>query len=192
MASITSEQRTALLNLRRQGVEDVHELEKRTGIPWRTISAIKANVTMGRVVIPEQTESEEALDAIETKFGLEKDLQKELRKRIADLEPELAIADGGKERSVPSGFIDITAQDRHGSAVVIELKAGAADRDAIGQILAYMGDLMATEKTVRGIVVAGEFTPRAIAAARAAGNIQLRQYHITFSFPSVSLAPAAA
>src|SRR5437870_4030059 len=122
--AISPEQRTLLLSLIRQGVENVHDLEGRTGIPWRTISAIKANVTMGRVVIPEETESEEALDAIETTFGLERDLQNELRRSIADLESGLSIIDGGKERRVASGFIDITGLDRDGATVVIELKAG--------------------------------------------------------------------
>jgi RecB family endonuclease NucS len=34
-----------------------------------------------------------------------------------------------------SGQIDITARDKAGSTVVIELKAGPADRDAVRQIL---------------------------------------------------------
>jgi RecB family endonuclease NucS len=70
--------------------------------------------------------------------------------------------------------------------VVIELKAGTADRDALGQILAYMGDLMTTERSVRGILIAGDFTARAIAAARAARNVQLIRYGIRFSFSPVS------
>lgn len=77
-------------------------------------------------------------------------------------------------------------------AVVIELKAGTADRDALGQILAYMGDLMATEKSVCGILIAGDFTPRAIAAARAAEKIELRRYRIRFSFETISLISAPA
>jgi hypothetical protein len=52
---------------------------------------------------------------------------------------------------------------------VIELKAGAADRDAIGQILAYMGDLMGP-KNQREVLIAGDLAPLAIAAARAAQN----------------------
>jgi hypothetical protein len=161
MAAISPEQKAQLLALLRQGLDNVHELAERTGIPWRSVRAIKANVTMGHVVVPEEPESDEILDAIETTFGLERDLQNALRKSIADLEPGLSIIDDGKERKVGSGFIDITARDKAGTVVVIELKAGPADRDAIGQILGYMGDLMETEKSVRGLVVAAEFSSRA-------------------------------
>jgi len=82
----------------------------------------------------------EALDAVETTFGLERDLQAALRKNIDQLEPGLSITDGGKEKQVASGRVDITAQDKQGSTVVIELKAGTADRETVGQILGYMGD----------------------------------------------------
>jgi RecB family endonuclease NucS len=186
VASISSEQRAQLLAFIGQGKDDVHELEELTGIPWRSIRSIKANIKMGHVIVPEETESDEVLDAIETTFGLERDLQNALRKNIGDLEKGLSIIDDGKERKVASGFIDITARAKDGATVVIELKAGPADRDAIGQILAYMGDLMATEKVVRGVLVAGEFTARAIAAARATQNLQLISYGFKFSFQAVS------
>jgi endonuclease len=58
---------------------------------------------------------------------------------IEQLEPGLKIADGGSEKIVPSGRIDITCEDQAGKTVVIELKAGTAARDAIAQILSYLG-----------------------------------------------------
>jgi RecB family endonuclease NucS len=70
--------------------------------------------------------------------------------------------------------------------VVIELKAGTADRDAVGQILSYMGDLQGEAGgKVRGILVAGHFTDRAISARRAVPNVELRKYGFKFSFESV-------
>ena len=42
---------------------------------------------------------------------------------IAELERDLSIIDDGKERKVPTGFIDITARDRDGTTVAIELKS---------------------------------------------------------------------
>jgi endonuclease len=60
-------------------------------------------------------------------------------------EPGLAIIDDGAERSVESGFIDITARDAAGTTVVIELKAGAAGQRAVAQILSYMGDVASEE-----------------------------------------------
>ena len=124
------------------------------------------------IIVPDDRVEEALDDALETAFGLERDLQIALRKGIEQLERGLTIADGDREQTVPSGRIDITARDQSGAMVVIELKAGPADRDAIGQILAYMGDLMEVEgqASVRGILVAREFKPRAIAAARAAPN----------------------
>jgi endonuclease len=77
-------------------------------------------------------------DAEQT-FSLERDLQAALRRSIVQLEPGLTVVDGGAERSVPSGRIDILAQDQTGARVVIELKAVRAPRDAVAQTLAYMG-----------------------------------------------------
>ena len=79
-------------------------------------------------------------------MGLERDLQAALRDCIEQLEPGLAISDDGAERSVASGFIDITAKAPDGTVVVIELKTGTARREAIGQILSYMGDVAEEEK----------------------------------------------
>jgi hypothetical protein len=59
------------------------------------------------------------------------------------------------------------------------------DREAVAQILAYMGDLMCTGKPVRGILVAGDFPARTIAAARAVPILQLRKYGFQFSFEAI-------
>jgi RecB family endonuclease NucS len=129
---------------------------------------------------------EEALTALTTTFGIERDLQNVLRKNIEQLEPGLKIVDGGKEKHVPSGYIDITAEDKDGATLVIELKAIEADRDAVGQLLAYMGDLMNDDsKSVRGVLVAPSFTGRATSAAHAA-KVELKRYSVTFSFESAN------
>jgi len=119
----------------------------------------------------------------EQTFTLEADLQRALRKSIAQLEVGLEIADGGAEKSVSSGRIDILARDEAGRFVVIELKAVKAPRDAISQVLAYMGDIQAeTDGEVRGILVAPEFDPRAISAARVVPSLRLFIYSFNFSF----------
>ena len=93
------------------------------------------------------------------------------------------IIDDGAERPVPSGYVDITARDTAGTVVVIELKAGTADRTAIGQVLSYMGDVADEEDAlVRGILVAHNFDARAKAAARVVPNLTLRSYAVRFSF----------
>ena len=117
------------------------------------------------------------------KFALERDMQATLRRNIASLDPALKIIDDGAERSVDSGFIDITCEDDQG-IVVIELKAGKADSRAIGQILGYMGDIQEEEdnKPVRGILVAHDFDKRAKAAARVVPSLTLKSYEIEFTF----------
>ncbi len=117
-------------------------------------------------------------------FGLERDLQAALRRAIEQLEPGLEIIDDGAERSVSSGFIDITARDAGGSIVVIELKTGPARQKAVAQILSYMGDVADEEPDaeVRGILVAGDFDKKARAAARVVPTLSLRAYEVNFEF----------
>jgi RecB family endonuclease NucS len=190
MTPVTPEQTAEILRLSEQGL-DRNTIAERVGVTPGQVSAVRAVAARGKRQT--ETSSDEVIsDAIETTFGLERDLQEWLRRNITDLERGLSITDDGHEKKVASGFVDITGRDHDGAAVVIELKAGAADRDAIGQILAFMGDLMATEKSVRGILIAGDFTSRAIAAARATRNIQLIRYGIRFSFAPVSPNPVSS
>jgi hypothetical protein len=123
----------------------------------------------------------------EQRFGLERDLQSTLRAHICQLEEGLEIIDGGIERSVNSGLIDITARDAQGDIVVIELKAGRAGRNAIGQILSYMGDVTSEEggTKVRGILVAHEFDQKAQAAASIVLGLTLTKYSIHFRFTGI-------
>jgi RecB family endonuclease NucS len=113
---------------------------------------------------------------------LERDLMRALRAKIGRLESGLKIVDGGTGRTVKyrgtakPGRIDITAEDRRGATVVIELKRGKAGRRAIGQILGYMGALMLRKKSIRGILVAKKFSPQGVAAARPVPALQLRTY----------------
>jgi len=132
-------------------------------------------------------------DAQELTFSLERDLQTALRASIAQLEDGLVIIDGGTERNVPSGRIDILAQDRSGAQVVIELKAVRAGREAIAQILSYMGDIQEQgASAVRGILVAPEFDDRALSAARMARGLFLVTYAYKFSFTKQTLSERGA
>ncbi len=118
------------------------------------------------------------------RIGLERDLQAALRVEIQKLEPGLTITDDGAERSVESGFIDITARDSSGMTVVIELKAGVAGQRAVAQILSYMGDVASEEETgnVRGILVASDFDAKAKSAAKMVPSLILRKYSVQFRF----------
>jgi endonuclease len=80
---------------------------------------------------------------------------------------------GGDRESNP-GRVDVLAKDKRGRRVVIELKPGEVGRRAIGQILGYMGALMAAEnERVRGILVAEGFSPQGRAAARPVQALKL-------------------
>lgn len=96
----------------------------------------------------------------------------------------MTIIDEGAERSVDSGFVDITAADSDGTTVVIELKTGVAGQRAIAQILSYMGDVITEENgaKVRGILVASDFDSKAKAAAKVIPNLSLKKYSVRFTF----------
>ena len=116
-------------------------------------------------------------------FSLEPDLQRVLRANIEQLEPRLKIIDGGTERTVGVGRIDITAEDGSGSLVVIELKAVTAEHRDVSQLLSYMGSIENPQaKPIRGVLVAPDFHPRTVSAANAVSNISLKAYSIQFTF----------
>jgi hypothetical protein len=133
--------------------------------------------------IEEDLEEEEIIEAEETTFGLERDMQMALRANIEQLELGLIIIDDGKERVTEAGRIDITASDKQGNIVIVELKAGTAQPKVITQVLAYMGAVAETDnKKVRGLLVAKDFHKQVVWAARAIPNLQLKKYSIRFTF----------
>jgi RecB family endonuclease NucS len=160
---------------------------------WETIRKKKAQkqAEAGAVMAKASkaaSEIFETKEAHEAQVSLERDLQAALRANIEQLENGLSINDGGKEKTGSSGGrTDILAIDANGQDVIIELKVGKADRDVIGQTLQYMGDLQeATGKPARGLVIAHDFTARAIAASKPVSNIiELRKYGFNFSFKRV-------
>jgi hypothetical protein len=134
---------------------------------------------------PETTEIENIAESesIQT-IGLEKDMQAAIRHNIGQVEQGLKITDGGRERSVETGFIDITAEDAEKTPVVIELKTGVAGQRAIAQILSYMGSVTEEENRddIRGILVASEFDKKARAAAKVIPTLTLIRYKFSFQF----------
>ena len=125
----------------------------------------------------------QVVDEPQIRFSLERDLQRALRTNIVQLDTGLRIIDGGVERTVESGRIDITAEDDRGNLVVIELKAGTAAPDAVVQLLGYMGAIENPDgRPIRGILVANDFHPRVVYAVKAVPNISLKAYSIQFSF----------
>jgi RecB family endonuclease NucS len=179
--SLPRELRSEIVTFIQQGLSN-DQISERLKVRANTVRAVKA--WLSRTHDP-GAEVDEVVDAIETTFGLERDLQMALRSNIEQLERGLRITDGGKERTVESGRIDITASGKDGATVAIELKVGSAGRETIGQILGYMGDLQNSKVPIRGIIVAGDFDRAAVAAARAARSIKLKKYRFKFLFESI-------
>jgi RecB family endonuclease NucS len=112
-------------------------------------------------------------------FEYEKELKTAIRKQLALVEPGLVEADGGHERNVATGRIDITARDTNGNFVVIELKAGPCPHGALEQVLAYSSDLEAETGTrTRAVLVASQFSDRLRAAAKRATDVHLVTYEV--------------
>ena len=112
-------------------------------------------------------------------LSYEKELKELLRAQLEKVEPGLVADDGGRERAVASGRIDITARDANGHYVVIELKVGPCPAGAMEQVLAYSSDL--EEETgipCRAVLVASEFTLRQRSAAKRAHEIHLVTYQV--------------
>jgi RecB family endonuclease NucS len=112
-------------------------------------------------------------------FHYEKELKELLRTQLDAVEPGLVADDGGRERQVATGKIDITARDVNGHYVVIELKAGPCPIGALEQVLAYSSDLEAETGTpCRAILVASQFSDRLRAAAKRANGLFLVTYEV--------------
>jgi len=129
-------------------------------------------------------------DALDTSLSLERDLENNLVADLSKLEPGLKLyqqdaVSGQQLHAEAAGRIDILAVDQNDDLVVIELKAGDADRQVCGQIQAYMGwakEKLAGQKKVRGIIIANEFTERLRLAASVVPGLTLKKYAVSFKF----------
>ncbi|MFM0053270.1 endonuclease NucS domain-containing protein [Caballeronia grimmiae] len=85
---------------------------------------------------------------------------------------------------LPIGRIDILAVDELKRFVAIELKYGAAGRDAVGQLQSYMGALMQAnpDTFARGILVASSLDAKAEAALLVARDIEFVSFQLAFKF----------
>ena len=146
----------------------------------------RGKVQSMEVAAPAPPESEFAL-------SLERDLEEYLEANLQVIEPGLRVyREGelsGRQFGTDVSRIDPLAQDSAGNFVVIELKAGEADRAVLGQILPYMGwvrEHLANGKAVRGVVIASDFSPEVLAATNVLSNFSLYRYSVQFSFRKVA------
>jgi len=126
-------------------------------------------------------------------LSLERDLEDYLEGNLQVIESGLKLyvegALKGRQFGTDVNRIDLLAQDGAGNLVVIELKAGEAGREVLGQILPYMGwvrEHLAKGKAVRGIVVASDFTSELLAAINVLSNFALYRYAVQFTLKKVA------
>jgi len=168
---------------------------KKTHYAW-----YKSKIKKGEIIVPgildsnedqingEDSESE-IQETIDASLSMERDLHSYFACRVNEIETGLVLVENGVEYQIDAGRIDILANDSQGASVVIELKAGKAKDNALGQILGYMGCLRAKskfqEKPVRGILVASDFDPRVIYAAKGLPAVKLVKYKLSFELQEI-------
>ncbi len=138
---------------------------------------------LGFEVIKSTEETEEKEEGFFVSF--EQDLENYIARNIEVLEEGLRLI--RRQYEVPTGRIDILAEDREGNLVVIELKAGEATESSLTQLLAYISAIQEREKgrNVRGILVAHTFPERVVHAARLIPYVKLKRYEVKFTFEDI-------
>lgn len=161
----------------------------------------KSKIKRGEIAVPGFSECSEStvdanndqeteiLETIDASISLERDLHSYFASRITEIESGLSVVDDGIEYQTDAGRIDILAEDASG-IVVIELKAGRAKDNALGQLLGYVGCLTTDQrfsgKSVRGILIASDFDQRVVYAAKAIPTVQLLKYRVSFALKKVN------
>ncbi len=114
-------------------------------------------------------------------FTLEAELERQISSNPEIIESGLRII--GRQYRTNVGVIDILAEDRKGTKVVIELKSGYADIGTISQILKYMSAIRREESSatdVRGIIIAHDFDDSLVDSVKSflKDKIRLMNYEV--------------
>jgi hypothetical protein len=126
-------------------------------------------------------------DTTETNFTYERDLQSALVQQIDKLFPSYTIFgknNEGREYSIDGKRIDILLENKSSNELlVIELKAGLAKKDVLGQIAEYLGKLYKKfpDRKITGIIIAGEIDESLKDACIPFPNIKTMKYKIELS-----------
>ncbi|WP_207771399.1 endonuclease NucS domain-containing protein [Kushneria phyllosphaerae] len=137
------------------------------------------------------TEGEEdeggAIELVEASISLERDIEEHLINNLHILEPGLTLV--ARQYNTEVGRIDILAEDKNGTRVIIELKVGGAKDSVIGQIARYVGWFAREDgQPPRSIIVASEFPEGVRYAATMIQGLTLLTYRVNFSFEQALLA----
>jgi hypothetical protein len=127
-------------------------------------------------------------------FAYERDLQSYLAKNLDQIEPGLTLYEDELSSGVeyPAGRrrIDILAQDKNGSLVIIELKVARSYDRVVGQILNYVSwvkeNLAEPDQRVRGIIIGRKITEDLQLACLFISDLTLMEYELSVTLKTVS------
>lgn len=111
--------------------------------------------------------------------------ERELQNFLVKNPDTLGIPDAtvvASEYQTKVGRIDLLVRSGMHILWVVELKAGIAGRDAIGQVMSYIGAVRDEypDKDVRGLLAATDFDESCFAAYRAIGDVELKKVRIQY------------
>ena len=112
----------------------------------------------------------------------EKNLETGVIENPGKVEPGLSLVE--RQLATPdAGRIDLLCKDSNGTYVVVELKKSRGSDQVVGQIQRYMGWVIENKGVdkVRGIIIVQRKDRRLAYAVRAAANIDVTEFGITFS-----------
>ena len=124
-------------------------------------------------------------------FTYENDLQNSLISQAEELFPDYIIYGNngeGIQYSIGGKRIDLLLEHKtNNELLALELKAGIADFKVFGQISMYLGLLMEkfTDKTINGIIIAGEIDNSLIKATLTNKNVKLMEYKMELSLNEI-------
>jgi len=137
---------------------------------------------------PSEDEDEvaEVSELVEASVSLERDIEEHLIHNLDSIESGLKYV--SRQVTTEVGRIDILAEDKNGTRVIIEVKVGEAKDSALGQVARYLGWFAKTDgKPPRGMLVAAEFPQGVRYAASAIPNLTLHAYKISFAFEQATI-----
>ena len=126
--------------------------------------------------------------AREAKQTILKNLRKNLRKDISQLEPGLKFfQEEGLDRLMETAKIDILAKDVKDNLVVIRLKEDICRISTLSRILNSIASIKNElgERSIRGLIVAKDFDNEILLASRKVPNVSLVKYQVKYDFEVV-------
>jgi hypothetical protein len=126
--------------------------------------------------------------AREEKGTILKNLRKNLRKDIAQLEPGLKLfTEEVLDNLMEATQIDILAKDVKDNLVVIKLKGDITPISTLNRVLNSMASIKNElgERNIRGLIVAKDFDNEMLLASRKVPNVSLIKWKVKYDFAVV-------